>query len=245
MHSKEERSVRTIPHQQHGLPPAHTREECVTLFGVAGRSRRAKHSRPLLLMASSPADGRMPQSRGRSPECLTPTPGSPLVDGILSRDHLSVGEMHSEGARSMRTLFHQKHGLPPAHTREECVTLFAVFSWRVRHSRQLLLVAHSPADGRMPYSTGRSTECLTPTPGVAFHGMRSAGQPECRGDAFRGRTSCTDHVPSEARHSACADSRGMRRPLRRGLMTRKRRHAPIGVCCLNEPSGKCREIVAG
>jgi len=37
------------------------------------------------------------------------------------------------------------------------------FSRRVRHSRQLLLVARSPADGRMPYSTGRSTECLTPT----------------------------------------------------------------------------------
>jgi len=41
--------------------------------GVGLFSRRARHSRPLPLIASSPADGRMPQAIGQSPECLAPT----------------------------------------------------------------------------------------------------------------------------------------------------------------------------
>jgi len=40
-----------------------------------------------------------------------------------SRDGLSVGATHSEGARSVRTIFHQRHDIPRAHTGEECVAL--------------------------------------------------------------------------------------------------------------------------
>jgi len=40
-----------------------------------------------------------------------------------SRDRLHVGATHSEGARSVRTIFHQQRDIPHAHTHEECVAL--------------------------------------------------------------------------------------------------------------------------
>jgi len=38
-------------------------------------------------------------------------------------DRLAVGAAHSEEARSVRSIFHQKHDVPRAYAREECVTL--------------------------------------------------------------------------------------------------------------------------
>lgn len=72
-----------------------------------------------------------------------------------SWDHLSVGATHSEEARSVRTLCHQKHGIPLARIGEESLALFGGFR-RARHSRSLLLIPVPPTDGRMPCSVGCS-----------------------------------------------------------------------------------------
>jgi hypothetical protein len=45
------------------------------------------------------------------------------MERALPGDRLSVGVTHSEGARTVRTVFHQKQDVPHAQPREECVTL--------------------------------------------------------------------------------------------------------------------------
>jgi hypothetical protein len=40
-------------------------------------------------------------------------------------DRLSVGVTHSEGTRTVGTVFHQEQDVPHAQPREECVTLYA------------------------------------------------------------------------------------------------------------------------
>jgi hypothetical protein len=47
------------------------------------------------------------------------------MERALPGDRLSVGVTHSEGARTVPTVFHQKQSVLHAQPREECVTLFA------------------------------------------------------------------------------------------------------------------------
>jgi len=96
----------------------------------------------------------------------------PLMERALPGDRLSVGVTHSEGACTVRTVFHQKQNAPHAQPREECVTLFAgrrlfaegeAFPVAVPGGSQLCRWAHAQ-------SVGRSSECLTPTRRVTSGG---------------------------------------------------------------------------
>jgi hypothetical protein len=48
----------------------------------------------------------------------------PETERGLPGNHLSAGAADSEGACTVRTIFHQKHDIPHAHADEECVALF-------------------------------------------------------------------------------------------------------------------------
>jgi len=98
--------------ERHRLPPS------IPLHPGAGNLNRVDSiAKQYSMPAAKPQITRAP-SRGRL------SLEAPKMEHGPSRDRLPVGAMHSERARSVRVIFHQKHDIPRTQPGEECVALF-------------------------------------------------------------------------------------------------------------------------